>query len=83
MFNEQLFILFNLEVILLKQNADGWIIAINIHVHGRVVVARVLCSIKSTMLLRQLLKLLFYLLLSLQYFSLLILLLLNKGLLFL
>lgn len=66
MFNEELLVLFGLKVFaLLDQYACSRIIASYIRVHGRVVVASVLSAIQSAVLLRQLLQLIFDLLLSL------------------
>ena len=75
--DEQGFVLWNF-VIILKHN---WIITLHVCIHGRVIVASVLGTIHSSMLLSQFLELLLYFLLSLQCLFLCFLFLLSKFLL--
>lgn len=76
-FNEQLLVLLNF-IVVLEHNG---VLALDIGIHGRVVVAGVLRAIQASVLLSELLELLLNFLLPLQRFSLCFFFLLNKCLL--
>lgn len=76
-FNKQRLVLLNFKVVLEHDR----VLALDIGIHGRVIVAGVLRAIQATMLLSQLLKLLLNFFLPLQCLSLRFFLLLNKRLL--